>query len=165
MTKLIKTLLILTSIIAFSYANGQVNDQVFRQSVLQKAIIDSTFISGKWTEKGNTETHLKYLGKVTTKHGQIFKIINSILFWGLSHRATSRILVFNEKNQYVGNYCVSVPTDLPTTMVAGKLIFKNIDGDCERKIITVLDLKNGLPKRFFRKCKGDSGDIYNFETE
>ncbi|MDB5276164.1 MAG: uncharacterized protein JWR61_1119 [Ferruginibacter sp.] len=159
------TFLILTFTIAFSYASGQVNDQNIRQIVLQKSIVDSTFIFGKWIEKDGTETHLKYLGQVTSKHGQTFKIINSMWFWGLSHRATSRILIFNGNNQYLGNYYVTVTSDLPTKIKNGNLIFKNADEDCDKKLTTVINLKNGLPKHFFRKCKGKYGDIYNFETE
>jgi hypothetical protein len=132
---------------------------------LEKAIVDSMFIFSRWTEKGGTETHLTYLGQVTTKHGQTFKILNSSLFWGLSHHATSDILVFNDRNQYVGNYYVTMITDLPTKMESGKLIFENTDEDCDKNLTTILDLKNGLPKQFFRKCKGMYGDIYSFGTE
>ncbi len=151
--------------IAFGCASGQVHDQNIRQKVLHKAIIDRTFIFGKWTETKGTETHLTYLGRVTTKHGQTYKILNSIWFWGLSHRATSRILVFTNENRYVGNYYVTVTTDLPTKMESGKLIFKNIDGDCDKNIATVLDLKQGLPRQFFRKCNGKYGDSYSLDTE
>ena len=86
-------------------------------------------------------------------------------FWGLSHRATSRILVFNGNNQYLGNYYVTVTSDLPTKMENGTLIFKNTDEDCDKKLTTIVNLKNGLPKQFFRKCKGKYGDIYSFDNE
>jgi hypothetical protein len=164
MTVLSSKFLALTLTVAF-YSNGQVSDKVIRQKVLQKAIVDSSFVFGKWTEKGGTETHLKYLGQVTTKHGHTFKILNSSWFWGLSHRATSRILVFNDKNKYIGNYPLTLTTDLPTKMENGKLIFKNTDEDCDKNLETMVDLRNGLPRQFFRKCKGKDGDIYSFDTE
>ncbi|MFN8356429.1 MAG: hypothetical protein U0Y10_18375 [Spirosomataceae bacterium] len=164
MTALFSIFLALTLTSAV-YSNAQVNDEVARQKVLQKAVVDSLFIFGKWTEKGGTETHLKYLGQVRTKHGQTFKILNSSWFWGLSHRVTSRILVFNDKNKYVGNYPLTLTTDLPTKMENGKLIFKNTDADCDKNLITIINLKNGLPRQFFRKCKGKNGDIYIFDTE
>jgi len=157
--------LILTLTIGQSFSSGQVNDASIRQYVLQKAIVDSTFIFGKWTENGGTETHLKYLGQLTTVHGQTFKILNSTNFWGLSHRATSRILVFNDQNKYVGNYHVTMITDLPTKLENGKFIFKNIAEDCDKNLSTEIDLKKGLPKQFFRKCKSKYGDIYSFEKE
>ena len=165
MTALFTTFLALTLAISFTYSSGQVNDQNSRQLVLQKAIVDSNFIFGKWTEKGGTEIHLKYLGQVTTKHGQTFKILNSMWFWGLSHRATSRILIFTGDNQYVGNYYMTVTSDLPTKMKNGNLIFKNTDEDCDKKLTTIVNLKNGLPKQFFRKCNGEYGDIYRFEND
>lgn len=165
MIALSRILLTFTLAFAVCRTNGQVNDQAIRQKVLQKARIDSIFIFGKWTEKGGTETHLKYLGQVTTKHGQTFKIVNSMWFWGLSHRATSRILIFTADNTYVGNYYVTVTSDLPTKMTNGNLIFKNTDNDCDPKKVTVVNLKNGLPKQFFRKCNGEYGDIYSFDNQ
>jgi len=165
MTSLTKPILTLTFTFLIVQAIGQVSDQKIRQQVLEKAIIDSLFVFGKWTEKGGEETHLKYLGQVKTKHGQTFKILTSSWFWGLSHRATSRILVFNNDNQYVGNYYVTITTDLPTKMEDGKLVFKNIDKDCDRKASTFVNLKNGLPRQFFRKCKNNLGDIYSFDSK
>lgn len=165
MTSLSTAFLTLTLTLAISFVNGQVNDQFIRERVLKKAIVDSTFIFGKWTEKGETETHLKYLGQFTTKHGQTFRILNSMWFWGLSHRATSRILVFNRGNKYVGNYYVTVTSDLPTKMKSGKLIFENTNEDCDISIMTIVYLNNGLPKQFFRRCKDKYGDIYSFDTE
>lgn len=165
MTALSTTFLVLTLTITLTYASGQVNDGLFRQRVLQKAIIDSNFIFGKWTENGGTETLLKYLGEVTTKHGQTFKILNSMWFWGLSHRATSRILIFTGDNQYVGNYYLRVTSDLPTKMKNGNLIFKNTDEDCDKKLTTIVNLKNGLPKQFFRKCNEKYGDTFTFESD
>ena len=164
MTPLPSIFLTLTLTFAI-YTNAQLSDQAIRQKVLEKAIVDSSFIFGKWTEKGGTETHLKYLGQVTTKHGQTFRILTSSWFWGLSHRATSRILVFDDKNKYVGNYHVTMTTDLPTKMDNGKLIFKNIADNCDENLMTIIEMKNGLPKQFFRKCKGKYGDIYSFDTE
>ncbi|GGD44460.1 hypothetical protein GCM10011514_05560 [Emticicia aquatilis] len=165
MTTLRTLFIILTlNIIVFS-ASGQVNDENIRQKVLKKGIVDSLFIFGKWTETGQTETHLKYLGQVTTKRGRTFKIVNSIWFWGLSHRATSRILVFNVRNQYVGNYYLTMTYDLPTKLKNGKLIFNNTDTNCDKKKSTIINLKNGIPKQFFRKCKDKYGDICTFNSD
>jgi hypothetical protein len=146
-------------------STAQVNDQAIRQNVLKKAIVDSSFIYGKWTENGGTETHLKYLGQVRTKHGQTFKILNSTLFWGLSQRATSRILVFNNKNKYIGSYYVSMTTDLPTKMVNGRLVFINTANACDETLTTIVNMKNGLPKQFFRKCSGEYGDNLSFDAQ
>ena len=42
-------------------SSGQKAQQKIIQ-VLKKEVIDSVFVFGKWTGKGETETHLKYLG-------------------------------------------------------------------------------------------------------
>ncbi|KFC22587.1 hypothetical protein [Epilithonimonas lactis] len=141
----------------------QINDQNIRLKVLRKNIIGKEFIFGNWNEKGGTETHLKYLGKVKTHDRKIYKFMNSVWVWGLSKRATNRILIFNEKNQYLGNYNVSVTLDLPTELHNGILIFRNFDSNCDKNVASKINLKNGLPKEFFRECKNKSGDIYSFD--
>ena len=91
--------------------------------------------------------------------------MNSIWLWGLSERATSRILIFNFKNQYVGNYYLSNTDQLPTILRNGKLIFTNQSEDCDKKLITTINLNDGLPKQFFRECKDKFGDIFSFESD
>lgn len=145
---------------------GQVNDQEIRQQVLDKGIVDSLFVFGKWTANGQTETQLKYLGQVITTDGRVYKIMNSVCLWGLSQRATSRILIFNDKNQYLGNYYVGNISDLPDKIENEKLNFSNIDNDdCDKKLFTKVDFSSGLPKQFFVKCKGEYGDMYSFSSE
>jgi hypothetical protein len=158
-----KTLFTLIFSILTVCSKGQLNEQKIRQHVLEKGNIDSVFVFGKWSKAGQTETHLKYLGQVVTKAGQTFKVLNSSWYWGISKRATSRILIFNNHNQYIGNYYLTTTTDLPTNMRNGELIFRNTDEDCDKDLITTIDLKNGLPKQFFRKCKDNDGDIYSFD--
>lgn len=72
-------------------------------------------------------------------------------------------MVFNEKNQYLGNYSVTLDTDLPTELKNGILIFKNTDVDCDKNLVSEINLKKGLPKKFFRKCKNNYGDSYSFD--
>lgn len=139
----------------------QINDAIIRQEVLEKNIINREFVFGKWTEKGGTETHLKYLGKVKTSGGKVYKIMNSVWNWGWSKRATNAILIYDGKNQYLGKYTVSMTLDLPTELQNGILIFRNLD--CNKNIASKINLKNGLPKRFFREYKNKSGDIYSFD--
>jgi hypothetical protein len=160
---------ILTStflIFCFVYAHGQVDDHTIRQQVLEKGIIDSLFVFGRWDTSGNTETHLKYLGAVTTANGKVYKVVTSSFFWGqFSQHATSRILIFNNNNQYLGDYYLTVIYDLPEKLVKGKLIFNNAKRNgCDKNLVTEVDLKNGLPKSFFLKCKGEKGDIYTFAS-
>lgn len=163
MNKLLLLCILLFSICTSGYS--QINDTHLRQTVLEKNIPDSLFVFGKWSENGQTETHLKYLGSVTTKNKKVLKILTSTWIWGLSQRATNRILIFNNKNQYVGEYSVGIIDDLPKKLKNGNLIFINSDFDeCDPKAISKIDLNNGLPKEIFVECKNGSGDIYKFYT-
>lgn len=158
-------ILILISLVAKT-AMGQVNDNSIRQQVLKENIVDSLFVFGRWTINGGTEIHLKYLGQVMTSDGRILKIMNSCCFCGLSRRASSQILIFNEKNQYVGNYYLWMTYDLPDKLENGVLIFRNKDKeDCDKSIVTKVDLTKGLPEHIFLRCEGENGDLYSFSAE
>lgn len=142
---------------------GQTDNRDYRVEVLKKNIIGKEFTFGKWNEEDGTETRLKYLGTVKTEKGKVYKIMNSIWIWGLSKRATNRILIFNQKNQYLGNYYVTMLNELPTEIKNSYLIFKNIDEDCDKNVETKINFKYGIPKTIFRKCDNKSGDEYSFE--
>ena len=144
---------------------GQVNHDAIRLQVFQKAMIGKTFTFGKWTKNGQTETRLQYLG--TFIGGQkTYKVMNSAWFWGLTRRATSRILIYDNQNRYIGNYYLTLATDLPDKLADGKLIFTNKGKpECDKALITKVDMNAGIPKSFFLKCKGNEGDIYSFSTE
>ena len=141
---------------------AQINDDNIRLKTLQKSNIGKKYIYGKWNEKSGMETHLTYLGNVKTKKGKTYKIMTSVWIWGLSRRATNRILFFNNLNQYIGEYNVTMISDLPQKLKNGILIFENKNNDCDPKVLSKINLKNGIPKQFFRECKSGSGDIYEF---
>lgn len=141
---------------------AQVNDDGIRLKTLQKSNIGKKYVYGKWNEKGGMETHLTYLGNIKTKKGKTYKIMTSAWLWGLSKRATSRILIFNKINQYVGEYSVTMISDLPTKFENGILIFENHNNDCDPKVSSKINFKNGILREFFRECKNGSGDIYEF---
>ncbi|MCS3532201.1 hypothetical protein [Chryseobacterium sp. JUb7] len=143
---------------------SQHKDLKIRLKVLQRGQIGKELVFGKWDIKGGTETHLTFLGTLKTTQGKTYKIMNSTWIWGLSRRATNRILIFNKKNQYLGNYYVTLNTDLPTKLASRILIFQNTNLDCDKKTASKISFKNGLPKTFFRKCKNNSGDFYSFDA-
>jgi hypothetical protein len=128
---------------------GQINDSKFRSIVLKKNLIGKEFTFGECDQKDGHETSLTYLGSVKNKNGKRYKIMNSIWTWGTSCRATSRILIFNDQNQYIGNYYMSDSCDLPTKLENGYLIFKNANDSCDRKIETKINFKNKIPKSLF----------------
>ena len=106
---------------------------------------------------------LIYLGDIKTKKGQHLKILTSRWYWGISKRGTSRIVVFNNKNQYLGDYYLSMTYEVPDKIQGKSLVFINKTGsDCTPNVVTKVSFQNGIPKSFFLKCKGEYGDIYSF---
>jgi hypothetical protein len=133
--------------------------------VLKANITDSLYVFGQWNDSTGTETHLRYLGTVETKEGR-FKIMTSSWFWGWSRRATSRILVYDEKNKYLGNYYVGMTYDLPEKIENNRVVFLHSHTDvCDKEVITRLSFDKGIPEQFFKECKDGFGDIYSFEKE
>ncbi len=145
--KIIITCLSLFFILIIS-ADGQVHDENIRLGVLKEDKIGETFVFGKWAAAGGDETHLKYLGEVKTRSGNTYKIMTSVWFWGLSHRATPRIVIFNTKNQYVGDYGLGSTDELPAKLKNGKLISRYGE----------VDFRFGIPKQI------SIGDVYTFES-
>ena len=156
------SLLFLMILIITIHAVGQINDSKIRTQLLQLGKTDSHFIFGKWNEKGETETHLRYLGKILTNKGKTIKIINSTWFWGLSHHATSRILIFDDKNRYLGNYYMGSPDELPTKLVGKTIFFSNTN--TYNHSTPKISFDKGIPKEFFVKDNGKYGNIYNFDS-
>ena len=156
----------LLSIIVLIFAIGsilaQTNDDFILEDALQKNEIGKKLIYGKWTKDGGTETTLTYLGIIKTNK-KSYKILNSSWIWGVSKRATNRIIVFNTQNQYIGNYYVTVKCDLPNRIENDKLIFKRRDcEDCDN-VNNQIDFTNGIPEQIFISCKGKFGDLYSFD--
>jgi len=142
---------------------GQTNDTNIRQGVLKNNHPNEVFIFGKWNKNGATETHLKYLGLIRTKKDS-YKIMISIWYWGYSKRATSRILIYDYNNKYLGNYYVGMTYDLPEKIEHNKVIFLHTRStDCNSRV--ELSFDNGIPSDFFLECKNGFGDIYSFEKD
>jgi hypothetical protein len=155
--------ILLLAVSAFS-VNGQINDGRIRKQVLKWNNIDSIY---KFVDpKDSTETYLHYLGVISSGNGRSYKLMTSIRIWGLSHRATTRVLIFNRKNQYIGNYYLGSVYDLPSKILKDELIFLNSkeNPDCDPKMVTTVSFTKGIPKQFFRICKGLYGDIYSFSS-
>jgi len=158
-TKLIFVLLIL---VKPALSLSQSNQGKFRQQILRYNNVDTTY---KFINSNDsTEIYLRYLGKIRTVKGSVFKVMTSTYIWGLSCRATNRMLFFNGKDQYIGNYYVTTTYDLPDKIENNEVIFLNKDKECDLTIMTRLNFDRGLPKQFFRKCKGNMGDIYSFSS-
>ncbi|CAM3627966.1 hypothetical protein [Flavobacterium chungbukense] len=162
-TIIIKLFFVLLTMGVSELGYAQVNDENIRLEVLRKNRIGKEYVFGKWNDKGGTETSLTYLGILKTNKGRTYKIMNYIWTWGMSCRSTSRILVFNGKNQYLGNYYAPRESNLPKEIKDRILIFANKDHECDKKIISKISFKNGLPKEIYVACKNVYGDNLVFD--
>jgi len=153
-----KNTILLTFILTFgtlSYSLGQVTEENMRETVLKKGIRDSLFIFDFSRPNNHNETQLKYLGTLKSKDGRAFKIMTYCWIWGLSQRATNRILIYNQNDKYLGNYKLDMRYELPVKIEKNQLLFK-VDENAQPQRIS---FSNGLPKQIMI----EGGDLYLFE--
>ena len=155
------SLLILFSLLVFNGYN-QVSPNKDRQSVLLNHKIGKTFVFDRSKKRYTNRTDITYLGKLRTNDGRVFKVLNCVYLFGLSADANCKIVLFNNRNQYLGYYYVGGVDNLPSKIVNNALVFDNRDPNCDKTIITRICFAGGLPKEFFIECKNKMGDIYSF---
>jgi hypothetical protein len=129
------------------------------QTTLTRGEIGKEVIFNRSKEDDVDSLVLIYLGEIKTTNNKHLKILTSRWYWGSSPRATSRIIIFNGKNQYLGDYYLTMTYDVPDKIEGTSLVFAS---NKERSAAQRISFKNGIPKRFFLKTKGDLGDIYSF---
>lgn len=157
MTKLFIALLLLPLL-----SSAQVNHFKAYQITLQYAQKGRVHSFDKSRKDDHDSLVVVYLGRIVTKKGGILKFLTSRWYWGLAPRGTSRIVIFNEKNQYLGDYYVTMTYDVPDKIEGKNLVFisnKN-SSNCPPGFVTRISFRNGIPKQFFVKC---NGDIYSFK--
>ena len=145
---------------------GQTNPNKDRLYVLSKNRIGKNYIFNRSKPGNYDSTVIRYLGRVTTKKGIVFKIITSKWYFGFGPHATTRVVVFNHKNEYLGNYQLTMTYDLPDEIQNNRLVFSNKHRtDCNRKLMTRVSFNNGIPKQIFINCKDGYGDVNYFGDE
>ena len=155
-----KNTILLTFFLTFGvmqYSLGQVTDDNIRHVVLSKGIRDSLFIFDFSRPNDHNETQLKYLGTLKSKDGRIFKIMTYCWIWGLSKRATSRILIYNNNDKFLGNYKLNMRNELPVKIEKNQLFF-NVEENARPQRIS---FSKGLPKRIMI----EGGDLYVFQGD
>lgn len=146
------------------FSLGQVNANSAFQKVLRRAEVGREISFDKSKPKDCDSLVLVYLGEIHCTHGKKIRILTSRWYWGFAPRATSRIIVFNEKNQYLGDYYMTMTCDVPDKIETGSLVFSGKKQcDCTPGRVTKINFTNGIPKSFFVPCQGKLGDIRSFE--
>lgn len=127
--------------------SGQLKKNIdYWKIVLEKSIIGKKFTFGKWDENGNDELVLTYLGTIIYNRKK-FKIMTSIWYWGLSGRATSRILIYDNRNKFLGDYYLDLTCEIPKKIQNNSIIFQPNCEDNSQKTITSISFNNkGIPK-------------------
>lgn len=134
------------------------------QKVLERNNVGRKYVFDRNRNGHYNQTELTYLGKIKTNDGRIFKVITSTVFYGNSPAATNKIVVFNSKNQYVGNYSFGADFNLPKKIRNNVLVFDNKEcgGLCDPSIVNQVSFEEGLPKQMFIECRNKKGELYSF---
>jgi len=143
---------------------GQSSSNCAFRKVLTRNQIGKEFTFNKSKPGYYDSLVIVYLGTIKTKKGRVLKFITSRWYWGLSPRATSRIIIFNSKNQYLGDYYITLTDDVPDRIQGTSLVFVNAErSNCVAGLVTKVNFKDGIPREFFLKCNEQFGDIYGFQ--
>src|SRR5690242_18904588 len=84
-----------------SVSFGQTNPAKDRLAVLKHNRIGRTYTFDRSKKEDYDRTEITYLGRLTTKAGRVYKILTSKWIWGSVPRATSRIVIYNNRDQYL----------------------------------------------------------------
>ena len=158
-----KSIHILIFLFASNSLAAQINRTKAFQLVLEGDEIGKEYIFGQKAKGQYDSLILVYLGEITTDKKKVLKVLTSRWYWGASPRATSRIIIFNQQNQYLGDYYLTMTYDIPEKIEDRSLVFFHVSkSGCDPNLTTRISFKKGIPKRFFLKCKGEQGDFYSF---
>lgn len=141
------------------------NQSLLRKRVLNENKPNKPFVFNCHDENGlNEMVELVYLGVVGSKNR--YKIVASTWIHGESHRATNRILIFDEYDKLLGNYYVTSVSELPERIESRKLVFSNTtDVDCDKTVVSKVSFDEGIPDEIFVRCDNNSGDFFSFSHE
>jgi hypothetical protein len=140
-------------------AQGECDQGKLRKQVLAENKVDRPFV---FTCGKDERVELVYLGVVGSKL-KGYKVIRSFWVHGESHRGTSRILIFDERNRLLGNYYVAMDEELPDRIESRELVFLNLTSpDCDKTVVSRVSFEKGIPEKIFVRCEGDTGYFYAF---
>ncbi|WP_143150974.1 hypothetical protein U0033_04445 [Chitinophaga sancti] len=115
-------------------------------------------------DKQQTEYSIKYLGSVTVKNGNTYKIVNYQTYSkpvGLMQHGNCILLIYTDKNKFAGAYFVGDYLSLPDYLDNKELVFV---GKFKCKEMTRVSLANGLPQQIYKKCTKKLGDMFEYST-
>jgi len=157
---------------SYSFSQQVDNERSFddlkqlRFKVINDSIIGKKYYYDFTKDANCNKTCISYLGQIKTNKSKIYKILTCFYVHGQSCRGTSRIVVYNSSNNYIGNYYVGMPEDLPDTIINNRLVYSKISLKCKFKKGTKISFENGLPKTIFIPCdKANRGDLYSFSND
>jgi hypothetical protein len=136
-----------------------------RLKVIKDSVIGKKFYFDFTKVDGCNKTFISYLGQIKTNKNKNYKILICFYVHGQSCRGTSRIVIYDLDNKYIGNYCVTM-SDLPDTIINNNLVYLKPDSDCNFRKGTKISFDNGLPQNLFIPCdKANSGEFYSFSND
>jgi len=161
---LIMALCLCLSVSAFAYRDPNKAPHKDWNTVLTRNKVGKKYVFDRSKKGQYNQTELTYLGKIRTNDGRIFKVVTSTVFFGNSPAATNKVVVFNSKNQYVGNYAFGADFNLPKKIVNNQLVFdhKESGGLCDPSVVNRISFEDGLPKQMFVECRNKQGELYSF---
>jgi|GEM_PF-1449641 hypothetical protein len=140
--------------------------QKLRFKVVKAGIVGKKYYRDYTKNKKCNKTCITYLGQIKTSQNKIYKILTCFYVHGASCRGSSRIVIYDIDNKYVGNYALTMPDDLPNKIIDNKLIFTEANTGCKFRKGFQISFDEGLPANIWLPCdEAGLGDSYPFSVE
>jgi hypothetical protein len=132
-----------------------------------RSTVGKVYVRDLTRKEGCNKTRVQYLGIAHTNKGKSYKILTSFFVFSASStcHGASRIKIYDTKDRYIGEYYVGMPESLPDELKDNKLLYLNNSEDCNLRTTRSIDLRNGLPKKFWIACSKNGGDEYTFSSD
>ncbi len=156
---------------AFAVNNNFVSEheqlQKFELLALQKERVGKTFTYDLTKKKACNKTAITYLGEVKTNTGKCYKLLNSFFVFSAAStcHGTSNIKIYDTENQFIGNYRVDMPDELPVKIIKKKFLSWNATKKCDLRKGFSVNFEKGPPNSFFLPCSKKDGNQYSLSTE
>jgi hypothetical protein len=165
---LIITITIFSSFSRTNICNSEFADiEKLEYNVLKQNIIGKIYTYDLTKRKGCNKTKIQYLGLVKTKNGEKYKVLSSfhVFIASSTCQGTSNIKFYDINNNFIGEYYVGMPNELPEKLVENRLLFWSDSKDCDSRKKFYINLESGIPKSFFLPCSKKGGNEYNFSIK
>ncbi len=142
------TSVVILTLFLVNAAFAQRTSAELRKLVLEQNVVDSTYTFDRSYPPDLDIIQLTLLGDIKLSNDQSVKILNSAWTWGADTTTTSRIIILDQDNNFLGDYNFYGFDKLPKRISNENLIFSYVNEETGVSKDTSINFRDGPPKVF-----------------